>query len=90
MIEIKVICEVPIQMKSLGYFRCCLKKIQKKTKKKGKKINFLRTDGRTTQNYSSEPHKKIQSIMIPIDNRLGNRNRVQNNYTSLAAFKKLT
>ena len=22
-----------------------------------KKKNFLRTDGRTTQNYSSEPHK---------------------------------
>ncbi len=67
------------------------KKYKKKKKAKKKKIFTDRhTDGRTAQNYSLEPHKKIQSIMIPIGNRLGNRNRVQNNYTSLAAFKKLT
>jgi len=57
-------CEVPIQIKSIGQRQMLFiknKKIKNSKKNIQKKKNFFtdgQTDRRTTQNYSSEPHNK--------------------------------
>ena len=60
LIEINIICEVPIYFKNTKKKNNKKKKIQKKKLQKKKFLRTdKRTDGRTTQNYSSEPHNKL-------------------------------
>jgi hypothetical protein len=54
-----------------------------------KKKNFLRTDRRTTQNYSSEPHKKEKKFPFQKKKKKSLKKKKQTIYSyALACFTK--